>query len=75
MSQIDATIRLEDQLHAAITKSPYLTKRTVSCENKHGRVILRGQVGTYFQKQMATEILRGIDGVEQIENNLEVVWK
>jgi osmotically-inducible protein OsmY len=35
-------------------------------------VILRGKVGSYFQKQMAQEALRGVDGVEAIENCLEV---
>jgi osmotically-inducible protein OsmY len=66
---------LEDQLHDALAQSPYLTRKSVRCEASDGRIILKGQVGTYFQKQMAAEVLRHIDGVEQIENQLEVVWR
>jgi osmotically-inducible protein OsmY len=36
--------------------------------------VLQGVVGTFFQKQMAQEALRRVDGVQQIENNLEVAW-
>jgi osmotically-inducible protein OsmY len=39
-----------------------------------GRIVLSGKVGTYFQKQMAQEVVRRIEGVEQIDNCLEVTW-
>ena len=38
------------------------------------KVTLRGVVGTYYQKQMAQEVLRHVDGVFQITNELEVNW-
>ena len=38
------------------------------------RAIPRGKVATYFQKQMAQESLRSIEGVQHIENQLEVCW-
>ncbi|MCA9217442.1 MAG: BON domain-containing protein [Planctomycetales bacterium] len=66
---------LLDNIHDALSQSPYLTRKLVHCEEMNGRVIVKGRVGTYFQKQMATEVLRNIDGVEQIENRLEVVWR
>jgi osmotically-inducible protein OsmY len=75
MTTIEKKICLEDQLHDALAQSPYLTRKSVRCEAHEGRITLKGQVGTYFQKQMAAEILRNIDGVEQIENQLEVVWR
>ena len=65
---------LEDQVHDVISKSPYLTRRSVCCETNNGHVVLKGQVGTFFQKQMATEIMRQVKGVEQIDNRLEVIW-
>ncbi len=66
---------LLDNIHEALSKSPYLTRRLVQCEETAGRVVVKGKVGTYFQKQMATEVLRNVDGVEQIENRLEVIWR
>ena len=63
---------LEDQVHDAINKSPYLSRRKLSCETKDGRIILRGRVQSYFQKQMAQETVRHIEGIVSIENCLEV---
>jgi osmotically-inducible protein OsmY len=66
---------LEDQVHEALELSPYLTRsRGVRCEAENGRVIIRGEVGTYFQKQMATEALRKLRGIDEIDNQLEVNW-
>jgi len=44
----------------------------LSCEANGGRVILRGRVHSFFQKQMAQETVRRIDGIVSIENRLEV---
>ncbi len=63
---------LEDQVHDAIKNNPYISRRNLSCETKGGRVILRGRVQSYFQKQMAQETVRHIDGIVSIENCLEV---
>jgi osmotically-inducible protein OsmY len=59
---------------SAIQSSPHLSRRKLHCEASEGRVVVRGTVSTYYQKQMATEALRRLDGVEQIENHLEVAW-
>ncbi|MEZ6116502.1 MAG: BON domain-containing protein [Pirellulaceae bacterium] len=66
---------LETEVHDALSKSPYLVRKRVNCEARDGRVVLRGEVGTYFQKQMATEVLRSVDGIDEIENHLEVIWR
>lgn len=66
------TICLEDQVHDVIKHNPYLSKRELTCVAQEGRVILSGNVGTYFQKQMAQEALRGVEGVDQIDNRLQV---
>ena len=63
---------LADRVHAAIQASPFVSRRGLRFETHHGRVTLRGEVGSYFQKQMAQEALRGLHGVEAIENELEV---
>lgn len=63
---------LAEQVDQAIQKNPYLLGRRLRFETHGDRVVLKGVVGTYFQKQMAQEGLRHIHGVAQIENHLEV---
>ena len=62
------------QIHGMLDSSPYLPARKVQIEVEEGHVRLEGTVRTYFQKQMAQEMLRRLDGVETIENLLQVNW-
>ena len=68
------TSEFVDLVHSAIATNPYLAGRKLRYEAESGRVVLKGTVSTYFQKQMAQEALRHIDGVLEIENQLEVSW-
>jgi len=70
MSQIDTP--LNHKVSTALSQNPYLSGRTLRFETEAGRVILRGEVQSYFQKQMAQESLRHVDGVDEIFNELEV---
>jgi osmotically-inducible protein OsmY len=63
---------LNDKVSTALSQNPYLSGRTLRFETEDGRVILRGEVQSYFQKQMAQESLRHVDGVDEIFNELEV---
>ncbi len=65
---------LAERVDSAITTSPYLNGRQLRFETDGGRVTLQGVVKTYFQKQMAQEVVRRVEGVERIDNNLEVTW-
>ncbi len=65
---------LELLVSHALSESPYLTRRKLRFEASEGRVVLRGTVGSYFQKQMAQEALRRVEGVDEILNHLEVAW-
>ena len=65
---------LESRVMVALKRNPYLPGRKLACETAEGKVVLRGVVGTYYQKQMAQETLRAIEGVHQIENLLQVHW-
>lgn len=65
---------LTDRVDAAIQTSPYLAGQQLRFEAADGRVVLKGVVRSYFQKQMAQESLRRIDGIVCIENDLEVAW-
>ncbi len=69
---------LANIVHDALNKSPYLG--TYLAENRfrieagEGQVKLHGEVGSYYEKQMAQETVLRIDGVERIENLLQVAW-
>jgi osmotically-inducible protein OsmY len=45
----------------------------VKCEFKEGMLLVRGEVGSYYAKQLAQEFARQIPGVEQVVNHLIVV--
>ena len=65
-------IHLDDKVLTALSRSPYVPGRNLRFETEEGRVTLRGVVQSYFQKQMAQEALRHVDGVDEIHNELEV---
>ena len=65
---------LDELVEGAIVANPYFSSRELRFETADGRVVLSGIVGTYFQKQMAQEIVRRVEGVTEIENCLEVKW-
>jgi osmotically-inducible protein OsmY len=67
-------IPLDDRVMSALDRNPYLSRRTLRFETQEGRVILRGEVSTFFQKQMAQESLRQIEGIDEISNELEVTY-
>ncbi len=63
---------LDERIDIAIHNNPYLAGRRFQFTTDADGVTLEGQVGTYFQKQMAQEILLRIDGVSRIDNRLKV---
>jgi osmotically-inducible protein OsmY len=65
--------KLYDQIHLTLTRDPHVGGRSVNFELIDQDVLLTGSVRTYFQKQMAQESLRGIEGLGRIVNQLEVV--
>ena len=65
---------LDARVSSAIAAHPHLKQRKLHLEAADGRVVLRGVVNTYYQKQMAQEVVRHVHGVERIDNHLEVDW-
>ena len=59
---------------SALKGSPHLAGHQLFCQEESGIVVLHGKVGTFFEKQMAQETLKKLDGVEKIVNELEVDW-
>ena len=73
MSQLQAP--LDDKVHSALQANPYFSGRSLRFETESGRVTLRGVVRSYFQKQMAQEALRHVEGIHEIHNELEVAGR
>jgi osmotically-inducible protein OsmY len=69
-----AEIALDCRVQDALQQSPFLSNRRLRFETQEGCVVLRGTVASYYQKQMAQETLRGLEGIRHIENQLEVAW-
>ena len=63
---------LDERVLLALERNPYIPRRSLHFETDHGRVTLRGVVRSYFQKQMAQEAVRRVDGVDEIANELQV---
>ncbi len=61
------------RVDSALKESPHLVGRHVLLEaEEEGVIILRGTVDSFYLKQVAQETIRNIDGIERIENHLEV---
>ncbi len=65
---------LQDQIENILSANPFLAQQKLQLEAERGRIVLRGVVRSFYQKQMAQETLRYVAGVEEIENLLEVSW-
>lgn len=73
--ETDMDTQLYGKVNKALKRNPYISGSTLSFETLEGRVILRGVVPSFFQKQMAQESLRSIEGIDEILNELEVLGK
>jgi osmotically-inducible protein OsmY len=76
---MEATVRatrspLADEVQGALSRSPYVSGHQFRIEASEGVVRLEGAVRSFFHKQMAQELIRRVDGVERIENLLQVKW-
>jgi osmotically-inducible protein OsmY len=61
-----AVQRLEMALHCSI-------RQCVRVDYREGVLVLRGQAKSYYHKQLIQEAVRGIKGVEDIENSVDVI--
>ena len=64
---------VQAEAQSRLRKSGYHELRFVSCEFHEGVLTLRGQVPSFYLKQVAQELIRGLDGAEEVNNRLEVV--
>lgn len=54
------------------SSSGYTALRGIECRFEDGVLIIRGSVSSFYYKQMAQELVRCVDGVDQIVNELVV---
>jgi osmotically-inducible protein OsmY len=64
---------IADLAERLLRSNPYLTLKNVSCDWHDGVVVLRGCVPSFYLKQIAQEVVASVEGVERIENQIEVV--
>jgi osmotically-inducible protein OsmY len=69
------SIDLIHRVDTAIRRNPHLNGNQVFFQEESGVVVLHGKVSSFFQKQMAQETIKRLDGVERIVNQLEVDWR
>ena len=53
--------------------NPYLALKNVSCDWLDGVLVLRGCLPSYYLKQVAQEAVARLEGVERIDNQIQVV--
>jgi osmotically-inducible protein OsmY len=56
-----------------LRRSAYLALQRVCCEFRAGVLTLRGRLPSYYLKQVAQMLVATVEGVEQIDNRIEVV--
>ena len=63
---------MEEEAGTRLRCSAYRDIRGVTCEFHEGVLTLRGRVPSYYMKQIAQSLVLGMEGVEEINNRLEV---
>ncbi len=69
----DSEHSLNDLVHAKLARNPYIAGRNLQVEVHQDAVVLKGVVSSYYQKQLAQEAVRVIEGIKQVRNELEVI--
>jgi osmotically-inducible protein OsmY len=64
---------VKELAHRRLAGHPYLALRSVSCEYRGGVLLLRGCLPSYHLKQLAQEAVAGLEGVERIDNQVQIV--
>ena len=70
----DAATEVAATAKGRILHHPHLKAQRIWCEFDGVTLYLRGQVPSFFFKQLAQEAVQRIAGVGQICNEIEVVW-
>jgi osmotically-inducible protein OsmY len=64
---------LPAEVHHALANNPHLAGRKLRVEMRDDHVVLSGELGSYYHKQMAQEAIRSIGGIRKVRNEIQVV--
>ncbi len=61
---------------SALEQSPHFRGRShlVHITEHDGRLVLYGRLPSFYLKQVLQTVLRGVDGVSEVENRVDVLW-
>ena len=65
---------VEDAVRCRLGKVGHHSLKAINCQFRNGTLFLRGEVATYYLKQMAQESIRTLNGIGRIVNDIEVVY-
>jgi hypothetical protein len=57
-----------------LINEPHLSVQRIWCEYDGQRLILRGQVPSFYHKQLAQVAVANMEDVSQVVNEIEVLW-
>jgi osmotically-inducible protein OsmY len=63
---------LQNEIRNVLCREPHFLGGNVRAELNDDEVVLKGFVGSYYQKQLAQESLRAVHGIGRVRNELEV---
>ncbi len=70
---------LEDRMHNALLRDPYVELSDIDVDARNGLVILDGNVNSSFEKRRAAEIAWDVTGVVDVDNRIDAehqwVWQ
>jgi osmotically-inducible protein OsmY len=69
----NSQVRITELVEQCLRSNPYLALKTVSCDWLDGVLVLRGCLPSYYLKQIAQEAVASLEGVERIDNQIQVV--
>jgi osmotically-inducible protein OsmY len=68
----DGGTTLLHRVDTALRECPHLIGHHWLLEVRDGVVVVRGNVDSFFEKQMAQEALRRVHGIRELRNHLKV---
>lgn len=71
MTMIETDQSVAEVASNIFVRHPHLSRRNLACRTENRRLILEGEVNSFFEKQLAQEALRDFDGLE-VDNQLTV---
>jgi osmotically-inducible protein OsmY len=66
---------IEEEANKRLQQSLYLELQPIICNFRRGVMTLYGVVSSFHVRQIAQELVQGLEGIEIIDNQLEVAGK